>query len=221
MKEAPKQDHHDRCRPEVAVARHNCSTQLVSLAHSVRIPPSAVSGSPAPHRVARSLVTFLVTTLRWPPVRCAAGLVFLRSAVPRESRLPVPAGGLAYGTRGELKWTSVTPEDKTPSEGCPLLAVSRSSWGPAGVSSHSVWSSAIALGTEDGGSLSHLSPPVPGPRGGRGHTCRTPPRACSVSNATPPSGHAVDIHCATEVAVRAVLVGSCTMGAAVQRRPRG
>ena len=30
-----------------------------------------------------------------------------------------------------------------------------------------------------GRSLSRLSPPVPGPLGGRGHTCRTPPRACS------------------------------------------
>ena len=35
-----------------------------------------------------------------------------------------------------------------------------------------------------GQSVRTLSPPVLGPRGGRGHTCRTPPRACSVSNAT-------------------------------------
>ena len=33
----------------------------------IRIPPSAVSGSPAPLRVARSPVVFLVATLRWPP----------------------------------------------------------------------------------------------------------------------------------------------------------
>ena len=39
--------------------------------HSAR-----VSGSPAPLRVVRSPVAFLVTTLRWQPVRCAAGLVF-------------------------------------------------------------------------------------------------------------------------------------------------
>ena len=39
-------------------------------------------------------------------------------------------------------------------------------------------------GTGDRGSLSRLSPPVPGPRGSRGHSFDTPPRACSVSNAT-------------------------------------
>ena len=32
------------------------------------------------------------------------------------------------------------------------------------------------------GACSRLSPPVPGPHGGRGHTCRTPPWACSVSS---------------------------------------
>ena len=45
---------------------------VTPLFHSAR-----VFGSPAPHRVARSPVTFLVTTLRWPPVRCAARPVFL------------------------------------------------------------------------------------------------------------------------------------------------
>ena len=39
-------------------------------------------------------------------------------------------------------------------------------------------------GVQGTGACSRLSPPVPDPRGGRGHTCRTPPRACSVSNAT-------------------------------------
>ena len=39
-------------------------------------------------------------------------------------------------------------------------------------------------GAQGTGACSRLSPPVPGPRGGRGHTCRVPPRACSVSNAT-------------------------------------
>ena len=32
------------------------------------------------------------------------------------------------------------------------------------------------------GACSRLSPPVPGPHGGMGHTCRTPPWACSVSS---------------------------------------
>ena len=73
------------------------------------------------------------------------------------------------------------------SEGRPLLAVSGSSWGPArcvvACSLDCRWSLAIA-GVQGTGACSRLSPPVPGPRGGRGHTCRTPPRACSVSNAT-------------------------------------
>ena len=47
----------------------------------------------------------------------------------------------------------------------------------------SVWSLAIA-GVQGTRACSRLSLPVPGPRGGRGHTCRTPPLACSVSNAT-------------------------------------
>ena len=38
-------------------------------------------------------------------------------------------------------------------------------------------------GSGDRGSLSRLSPPVPGRHGGRGHTCRSPSWACSVSNA--------------------------------------
>ena len=69
----------------------------------IRIPPSSVSGSPAPLQVDRSPVTFLVTTLRWPPVRCAAGLVFLRGAENREGRLLVPIGGLATAPLGALK----------------------------------------------------------------------------------------------------------------------
>ena len=72
------------------------------------------------------------------------------------------------------------------SEGRPLLAVSGSLWRPArcvvACSLESVWS-AIA-GAHGTGACSRLSPPVPDPRGGRGHTCRSPPRACSVSNAT-------------------------------------
>ena len=73
------------------------------------------------------------------------------------------------------------------SEGRPLLAVSGSSWGPVEVSSQVPWIVGGRLplrGAQATGACSRLSPTVPGPRGGRGHTCRTPPRACSVSNAT-------------------------------------
>ena len=67
--------------------------------------------------------------------------------------------------------------------GPPLLAVSGSSWGPGrcvvACSLDSVWSLAIA-GAQVTRACSRLSPPVPGPHGGRGHTCRTPPWACSV-----------------------------------------
>ena len=57
-----------------------------------------------------------------------------------------------------------------------LLAVSGSSGGwPARVSSSHTWEarmwSAIA-GAQGTGACSRLNPPVPGPRGGRGHTCR-------------------------------------------------
>ena len=58
--------------------------QRNTVVHSAR-----VSGSPAPLRVAKSPVTSLVATLRWPPVRCAAGLVFL--AERRGSGRPPPA----------------------------------------------------------------------------------------------------------------------------------
>ena len=81
------------------------------------------------------------------------------------------------------------PRDLVPSpslrgpNGCWLSAGLRSSEGVAACSLDCVWSLAIA-GAQGTGSCSRLSPPVPGPRGSRGHTCRTPPRgACSVSNA--------------------------------------
>ena len=48
--------------------------------HTHQSPPRWV----APLRVVRSPVTFLVTTLRWPPVRFAAGLVFLWRAEARK-----------------------------------------------------------------------------------------------------------------------------------------
>ena len=50
----------------------------------------------------------------------------------------------------------------------------------------SVWSLAIA-GVQWTGACSRLSPPVPGPRGGRGHTCRTLRGTGSVGNTTSPS----------------------------------
>ena len=72
------------------------------------------------------------------------------------------------------------------SEGRPLLAVSGSARSVVACSLDCGWSLDIA-GVHRTGACSRLSPPVPGPRGGRGHTCRTPPQACSVGNATSPS----------------------------------
>ena len=113
------------------------------------------------------------------------------------------------------------------SEGRPLLAVSGSSWGPArcvvASSLDSVWSSAIA-GVQGTGACSRLSPPVPGPRGGRGHTCRTPPRACSVSNATSLSVSARLSRrrrtCCNRGCGTCVVGLFAPLGVAVQRRPR-
>ena len=130
---------------------------------------------------------------------------------------------------------ATTGADQTPglcpvtlsSEGRPLLAVSGSSWGPAccviSCSLDCVWSLAIA-GVQGTGACSRLSRPVPGPRGGRGHTCRTPPRACSVSNATSQSvkcqaGTYSSYH--VQQRLRYVQCWSVLpLGAAVQRRPR-
>ena len=116
----------------------------------------------------------------------------------------------------------------SPSLGGPLLAVSGSSWGPArcvvACSLDSVWSFAIA-GAQGTGACSRLTRPVPGPRGGRGHTCRTPPRACSVSNATSLSVSArLARSRRTQVQQRLRYVRGWSVlvigGAAVQRRPR-
>ena len=104
------------------------------------------------------------------------------------------------------------------SEGGPLLAVSGSSWERAEVSSQGLWVVAChCVGTEGSGSLLHLSPLVPGPHGGRGHACRTPPRACSVGNAIltirkVPGWHVDCVPSATEVAVRAGVGCSPTLG---------
>ena len=92
---------------------------------------------------------------------------------------------------------------------------------PACVSSSHTWEarmwSSIA-GAQGTWACSRLSPPIPGPRGGRGHTCRTPPRACSVSNATPQSVSAGLAHtrrtqcnrgCGTSSVGRFRSIGSC------------
>ena len=114
------------------------------------------------------------------------------------------------------------------SEGRPVLAVSGSSWGPVEVSSHVLWI--------DGGRLPLRGYRGPGPvrasvvlsqvlARSRGHTCRTLRGTGSVSNAIltirkVPGWHVCCVPSATEVAVRAVLEGSGSLGAAVQRRPR-
>ena len=59
------------------------------------------------------------------------------------------------------------------------------SWVASLLSSSHTWEarmwSATAGAQGTGAVCSRLSPPVLGPHGGRGHTCRTPPWACSVS----------------------------------------
>ena len=136
---------------------------------------SALSLGRFPLSLGNRPVVFLVATLRWPPVRCAAGLVFLWSAVPREDRPQCRWEDLCAATGGELKWTSVVtrglgaPDTGTSSrhplsKGCPLLAVSGSSWGPAEVSVvcslDCGWSLAIA-GVQSTGAVCHLHRPAP------------------------------------------------------------
>ena len=83
---------------------------------------------------------------------------------------------------------ATTGADQTPGL-CPVTLSQRaaSCWPLAGLrggvvvrSLDCVWSSAIA-GVQGAGECSRLSSPIPGPRGSRGHTCRTLPRAGSVS----------------------------------------
>ena len=104
------------------------------------------------------------------PVQCVVGTV----GWPRRHRNGV-------GVHDDWGWSDPGTLLGVPSlplsEGHPPLAVSGSSRGwPACVSSsHTrearMWSAiAGAQGT---------TAAVPGPHGGRGHTCRTPPRACS------------------------------------------
>ena len=114
-------------------------------AHSVRIAPSAVSHP----RVVRSPVVFLVATRRWPPVRCAAGLVLLWGAEAREDR-----------HLGALKVVF-----------CRHLLDSLADW----------WGLQRHCGCIGGRGLFAPQHTIPGPRGRRGHTCRTLPRADSVS----------------------------------------
>ena len=126
---------------------------------------------------------------------------------------------------------ATTRSDQTPGprpvslslEDRPLLAVSGYLWLACDACSlDGVWSLAIA-GVQRNGACSRPSPPVPGPRGGRGHTSRTPPRACSVSNVTSRSVSARLARCRRAQCNRSCgtcVVGRfCAHGAAVQRRP--
>ena len=122
-----------------------------------------------------------------------------------------------------------TPRDRVPS---PSRRKAARCWPPAGLrggqreciacSMDCVWSLAIA-GVQGTGAYPRLSRPVPGPRGGRGHTCRTP-LAYSVSNATSRSVSAKLARCRRTKCNRGcgtcVVAGSHPLLAAVQRRPR-
>ena len=78
------------CPARWFVEFHNARLDKCPLrAHSARIPPSAVSGSPAPCGWA-GRPSSCQATLRWPPARCAARLVFLWRAEPWEEGLLVP-----------------------------------------------------------------------------------------------------------------------------------
>ena len=109
------------------------------------------------------------------PVRCVVGTV----GQPRRRSIGV-------GVQDDWDWSDPGTLLGVPSpplsEGRPLLAVSGSSRGwPARVSLSHTWEARM-WSAISGGASSRLSPPVPGPHGGRGHTCRTPPWACSVSS---------------------------------------
>ena len=64
-------------------------------------------------RVVRSPVVFLVAALLWPPVRCAAGLVFFWGAVPREGRHLVSSDGL-FASRHEMTLWQIGGDCKGP-----------------------------------------------------------------------------------------------------------
>ena len=111
-------------------------------AHSARIPPSAVSGSPAPcgwsGRPSPSWSPLLGGRQ---PLRCQSGLSVGRSTSGRPPPWCPQGGLLPAGTC----WTL---------------------WHIGGDCN------AIA-GAQAAGACSRLSSPIPGPRGSRGHTCRT------------------------------------------------
>ena len=148
---------------------------------------------------------------RWPPARCAAGLVFLwggstsgrpppsadgRTCVRHRRWADVDFGDTRWHQRIRPRWccrehaTTGTDQTRGPrpvtlsSQSRPLLAVSGSLSGQRRCRRKVSGLCVVACHcgcTEDWGSLSRLSPPAPAPRGGRGHTCRARPRACSVS----------------------------------------
>ena len=96
------------------------------------------------------------------------------------SPLKIPCATPAWGAWS--LWTMSHPSHRRRAARCWPSASLRGGQQVVTSSLDSMWSIAIA-GAQGTGACSRLSPPVPGPRGGRGHTCRTPPRACSVSNA--------------------------------------
>ena len=119
----------------------------------------------------------------------AGDWVHSRTLCRRHRRITPTAHGIGVGVHDDWGWSDPGTLLGVPSlplsEGRPLLAVSGSSWVASSrvVKSHlgsRMWS-AIA-GAQGTGACSRLSLPVPGPHGGRGHTCRTPPWACSVSS---------------------------------------
>ena len=101
-----------------------------------------LSGSPAPLRVARSPVVFLVATPRWPPVRCAARLFFLWSSETRRHQEDKPLTGAVENMR---RLGLIRPWDPS---WCPVTLSRRAArcWPSAGlrggqlaVSSHVLW----------------------------------------------------------------------------------
>ena len=118
--------------------------------------------------------------------RHSLGPLPLRTACRRHLRIAPTA---QYRRRCARRLGLVRPRDPS---WCPVTLFRRAArcWPSAGllvggqVACHQVtprmWS-AIA-GAQGTGACSRLSPPVPGPLGGRGHTCRTPPWACSISS---------------------------------------
>ena len=74
------------------------ATTLAWTERSIRVASHVSHHLPSLGRLPRAggqvAVVFLLATLRWPQVRCTAGLVFLWGAVPGEDRHLVSSGGL-------------------------------------------------------------------------------------------------------------------------------